>query len=232
VIELGCDPYISRRQPSGSGFLTRRVVTLRPSRYNTRPCFPSLPSQRVITPPAVTAVLGVLTPIFFSDIPGPKPNSARVLYSVSIAPTMIQALSLSVQPYHVPSLGWSSTERSRLDCARDWLALTYCFISPRLRLTTIMTVMNPVTLASLLSSKAYLLAYSLPLLVISVLLTFCGAFLTLDRTRSFSPSYERMPGAYDSSPKRRSALLVFEGGVGGLTAGFAFGSKSSTFCRQ
>ena len=44
------------------------------------------------------------------------------------------------------------------------------------------------TLSSLLASTSYLLAYALPLLFCSLLLTFAGAFLALDRTSFSSPS--------------------------------------------
>ncbi|KAJ7176570.1 hypothetical protein C8R46DRAFT_1160522 [Mycena filopes] len=72
-----------------------------------------------------------------------------------------------------------------------------------------MAVDDSTTLTTLLPSTAYLLAYALPLLFISLLLTFAGAFLTLDRSRSIH--------------------FLLEGGVGGLAAGYAFGVHLSTF---
>jgi hypothetical protein len=75
---------------------------------------------------------------------------------------------------------------------------------------------NTSSLPSLLSTPIYILVYSLPLLLVSVLLTFAGAFLTLDRTRSFPPY-----NAFDAQTRKRIWLL--EGGVGGLLIGYAFG---------
>ncbi|KAJ7206457.1 hypothetical protein C8J57DRAFT_1404318 [Mycena rebaudengoi] len=83
------------------------------------------------------------------------------------------------------------------------------------------------TLTSLLPTPSYLLAYALPLLFLSLILTFAGAFLTLDRTRSFpAERYGVLPGAFEQK-KRFNWLL--EGGVGGLTIGHAFGVHLSTF---
>lgn len=78
-------------------------------------------------------------------------------------------------------------------------------------------------LLSLLPNTPYTLAYALPLFFISVILTFAGCFLTLDRTRAF-PSTGQAQGA----PLQRSALsrlrsLYLGGGIGGLCAGYAFG---------
>ena len=89
-----------------------------------------------------------------------------------------------------------------------------------------MAVNDASTLTTLVPSTSYLLAYSLPLLFLSVLLTFAGAFLTLDRTRSFPPErYGVLPGAFEQ--KKRLHWLL-EGGVGGLAAGYAFGGESSS----
>ncbi|KAJ7040825.1 hypothetical protein C8F04DRAFT_1082291 [Mycena alexandri] len=90
-----------------------------------------------------------------------------------------------------------------------------------------MAVNDSTTLTTLLPSTAYLLAYSLPLLFISLLLTFAGAFLTLDRSRSFpAERYGVLPGAFEQ--KKRIQFLL-EGGVGGLAAGYVFGVHLSTF---
>ncbi|KAI4522601.1 hypothetical protein K525DRAFT_361627 [Schizophyllum commune Loenen D] len=63
---------------------------------------------------------------------------------------------------------------------------------------------------------------------LSILLTFAGTFLTLDRTRSFPhPSYKAIPGSLDA-PKRRIAFAL-EGGVGGLAIGYSFGVQFATF---
>ena len=86
------------------------------------------------------------------------------------------------------------------------------------------------TLSSLLASTSYLLAYALPLLFCSLLLTFAGAFLALDRTRAFAPRYDaiRPPEA----TKIQHAEVVFknifrlEGGLGGIALGFVTGGMS------
>jgi hypothetical protein len=80
-------------------------------------------------------------------------------------------------------------------------------------------------LTTLLPSATYTLAYTLPLLLASLCLTFAGAFLTLDRSRSFPPIYDSIPG--DFFPQKRSRKLhwLLEGGVGGLAAGYVFGGE-------
>jgi hypothetical protein len=78
---------------------------------------------------------------------------------------------------------------------------------------------QPSLLTSLLPSTSYLLAYALPLLFLSLSLTFAGSFLTLDRTRSFSPGYE-LPSTF----KKRKVRWLLEGGLGGLAIGYVFGS--------
>ena len=80
-----------------------------------------------------------------------------------------------------------------------------------------------VLLTTLLPSTTYTLAYCLPLLFVSLLLTFAGAFLTLDRSRAFSPSYDILPGL---TTKRRLHWYL-EGGIGGLAAGYVFGGPLS-----
>ena len=72
-------------------------------------------------------------------------------------------------------------------------------------------------LTSLVPSTPLLLAYSLPLLLVSILLTLAGTFLILDRTRSFPPSYDVVSG-----PSKRP-FYSLEGGLGGLAVGFVFG---------
>ncbi|KAF4617456.1 hypothetical protein D9613_005711 [Agrocybe pediades] len=101
------------------------------------------------------------------------------------------------------------------------------------------TTMPIVQLTPLLDSTPYLLAYALPLLFISLLLTFSGTFLTLDRSRSFPPAkttsgsstkgYTTVPGSYLSETiKGRKFKWILEGGIGGLAGGFAFGIHSAT----
>ncbi|TFK48645.1 hypothetical protein OE88DRAFT_1810084 [Heliocybe sulcata] len=88
------------------------------------------------------------------------------------------------------------------------------------------------TLVSLLPTTSYTLAYALPLLFISFLLTYAGAFLTLDRTRTFAPRADamdvKMPAAYIPDKKSRFVWLL-EGGLGGLASGYAFGAHCATF---
>ncbi|TFK39065.1 hypothetical protein BDQ12DRAFT_682957 [Crucibulum laeve] len=88
-------------------------------------------------------------------------------------------------------------------------------------------------LTDLLSSTSYVLTYALPLLLLSLVLTFAGTFLTLDRSRSFpprGPGYTALPipGAFDS-PKKKKFAWMLEGGVGGLAGGYTFGLHLSTF---
>ncbi|EDR13191.1 uncharacterized protein LACBIDRAFT_292432 [Laccaria bicolor S238N-H82] len=92
---------------------------------------------------------------------------------------------------------------------------------------------TPSKLTLLLPTTPYVLAYSLPLLLLSVLLTFAGTFLTIDRSRSFTPrsdasNYSSLPGAFDSPKKKRRFSWLLEGGIGGLASGYAFGLHLST----
>ncbi|KAJ7578107.1 hypothetical protein C8J56DRAFT_969013 [Mycena floridula] len=89
-----------------------------------------------------------------------------------------------------------------------------------------MTPNTSFPLTTLLSSSPFLLAYSIPLLLISLLLTFAGTFLTLDRTRSFPPHYDVVPGAFS---RKKRISYVLQGGIGGLAIGFLFGVHLSTF---
>ncbi|KIY67864.1 hypothetical protein CYLTODRAFT_375306 [Cylindrobasidium torrendii FP15055 ss-10] len=82
-------------------------------------------------------------------------------------------------------------------------------------------------LTTLLASSPFALAYALPLLLLSLFITFAGTFLTLDRTRQFAPKSDViLPGAFDS-PKKKLNLRL-EGGVGGFAIGLAFGVHFST----
>jgi hypothetical protein len=82
---------------------------------------------------------------------------------------------------------------------------------------------HSVALTSLLPSTTYTLAYALPLLFPSIVLTFAGAFLTLDRTRSFPPSYDTIPGGFNVGNKSKKFHWILEGGVGGLAGGYTLG---------
>lgn len=81
--------------------------------------------------------------------------------------------------------------------------------------------MANVELSSLMPSNATLLPYSLPLFFLSFILNFSGAFLTLDRTRSFVPTGD--------VAKANTTWITpfFHGGLGGIIVGYAFGRKST-----
>lgn len=91
-------------------------------------------------------------------------------------------------------------------------------------------------LTTLLSQTTPKLVYAIPLLIVSVLLTFAGTFLTLDRTRSFSPKRDKSDkfiySSYESFEKRRKRGYFWwwrlEGGVGGLAIGYTFGAHLAT----
>jgi hypothetical protein len=80
-------------------------------------------------------------------------------------------------------------------------------------------------LTDLLRFTAYRLTYALPLLVLSTLLTFAGAFLTLDRTRSFRPRRDphQVPGSFNLTKRSRRVRFYLQGGLGGLAIGYSFG---------
>ncbi|KAF8585723.1 hypothetical protein K439DRAFT_1660132 [Ramaria rubella] len=94
------------------------------------------------------------------------------------------------------------------------------------------TPATDITLSSLLPSP-YVFIYSLPLLIAALVLTFAGAFLTLDRTRTFPPQapVEAIPGHYglDGEKSKIKAWWVLEGGMGGLAGGWTFGTYLATF---
>ncbi|SRR6266851_4427158 len=82
-----------------------------------------------------------------------------------------------------------------------------------------------IELTDLLSSLPYRLAYDLPLFALSLLLAFAGAFLTLDRTRSFRPRSDplHVPGYLNLTKKSRRVRLYLQGGLGGVAIGYSFG---------
>jgi hypothetical protein len=86
------------------------------------------------------------------------------------------------------------------------------------------------SLASLLPSSSYSLSYALPLLFFSIVLLFAGTFLTLQRTRSFAPRNDAMqlPGALGALKQKKMAHFYLEGGVGGVSVGYAFGGAAYT----
>ncbi|GBE85279.1 hypothetical protein SCP_0704660 [Sparassis crispa] len=85
------------------------------------------------------------------------------------------------------------------------------------------------TLSSLFSSYRYTLAYALPLLLLSIVLTFAGAFFTVDRSHTFAPQNDvvRSPSSTNSMLKklgiRLRNIFLLEGGIGGLASGYVFG---------
>ena len=97
-----------------------------------------------------------------------------------------------------------------------------------------MSSASEATLSSLLPTSSFLLAYTLPVFFLSLLLTFAGAFLTLDRTRAFAPRYDalRPPEA----TKIQHAEVIFkkifrlEGGIGGMALGFVTGGEYRPLC--
>ena len=97
------------------------------------------------------------------------------------------------------------------------------WVSARLLMAT--PTSTPTELTDLLRSTAYRLTYSLPLLVLSTLLAFAGAFLTLDRTRSFRPRRDppHVPGSFNLTKRSRRVRLYLQGGLGGLAIGYSFG---------
>ena len=93
----------------------------------------------------------------------------------------------------------------------------------------ISTMASQAELVALLPTTPYLLIYSLPLLLFSLVFTFTGTFLTLDRTRTFPARgtgavYTPLPIPGSSNTlKKRKITWIFEGGVGGLIGGYLFG---------
>jgi len=87
--------------------------------------------------------------------------------------------------------------------------------------------MATVRLTDLLPTSGFLLPYALPLFFASLVLTFAGAFLTLDRTRSFAPVGDVFQDR-QKSPSRFIGSLI-RGGVGGILTGFVFGIHFTTF---
>ena len=93
--------------------------------------------------------------------------------------------------------------------------------------TSPVSVNQTALLTNLLPSTTYTLAYTLPLLLSSLCLTFAGAFLTLDRSRSFPPSYDSIPDDFFPWKTARKFHWLLEGGIGGLAAGYVLGGEHS-----
>lgn len=82
-----------------------------------------------------------------------------------------------------------------------------------------------VELTHFFPSSSYRLAYDLPLFALSLILTFAGAFLTLDRTRSFRPRSDSLhaPGSFNLTKKPKRVRFYLQGGLGGVAIGYSFG---------
>lgn len=92
-----------------------------------------------------------------------------------------------------------------------------------------------IELTDLLPSQPYRLAYDLPLFALSILLTFAGAFLTLDRTRSFRPRSDPLyiPGSLNLTKRPKRGRFYLQGGLGGVAVGYSFGRKfTCILCRN
>lgn len=83
--------------------------------------------------------------------------------------------------------------------------------------------MATVRLTDLLPTDGYLLSYALSLFFASLVLTFAGAFLTLDRTRSFAPADDVFQDGHKSTSRLIASFI--RGGIGGILTGFVFGGK-------
>ncbi|KAI0072025.1 hypothetical protein K474DRAFT_1711953 [Panus rudis PR-1116 ss-1] len=85
------------------------------------------------------------------------------------------------------------------------------------------------TLSDLLRSLPSSLVYTIPLIITSLVLTFAGAFLTLDRTRTFrrptSPALTQISRNFN---ERFFSWFTLGGGVGGIMIGYACGVHLST----
>lgn len=112
-------------------------------------------------------------------------------------------------------------------CVRRTLTLVSLARDFKMSNTSLVSVNQTALLTNLLPSTTYTLAYTLPLLLSSLCLTFAGAFLTLDRSRSFPPSYDSIPG--DFFPRKTTGKFhwLLEGGIGGLAVGYVLGGGYS-----
>lgn len=90
---------------------------------------------------------------------------------------------------------------------------------------SIQTNRSLVELTDFFPSSSYRLAYDLPLFTLSLLLAFAGAFLTLDRTRSFRPRSDplHVPGSFGLTKKHKRVRFYLQGGLGGIAIGYSFG---------
>jgi hypothetical protein len=92
-----------------------------------------------------------------------------------------------------------------------------------------------IELTDLFPSSPYRLVYDLPLLALSILLAFAGAFFTLDRTRSFRPRSDPLhaPGSFNLTKRPGRARFYLQGGLGGVAIGYSFGRTFiSILCRK
>ncbi|THH04121.1 hypothetical protein EW145_g5756 [Phellinidium pouzarii] len=83
-------------------------------------------------------------------------------------------------------------------------------------------------------STPFLLAYAVPLLLFSIVITLAGTFLTLDRTRTFRPRANETISTSGTAGDNISNTMkgwnfCLDGGIGGLVIGYVFGLHASTF---
>jgi len=100
--------------------------------------------------------------------------------------------------------------------------LTVC--GPPVNELTVASSPFPSQTVSKLLPSPYHIVYASLLLAFSVPVTFAGAFLTLDRTRSFAPL-----GLASAPLATKKSKWRLEGGVGGLLGGWLVGGESSIF---
>lgn len=117
----------------------------------------------------------------------------------------------------------SCRRRSAIPTPVDQVRLAAVERAPRLLMATPTSTSTELT--DLLPSTPYRLVYALPLLALSTLLAFAGAFLTLDRTRSFRPRRDPLdvPGSFGFTKRPRQVHFYLQGGLGGLSMGYSFG---------
>ena len=85
-------------------------------------------------------------------------------------------------------------------------------------LVDMLNIIIPAMVVSQVLEEPYQLAYAVPLLILSLPITFAAAFLTFDRTRTFIPTSTAV-----QTPSRKP--WQFQGGVGGMLGGWALGGE-------
>ncbi|KAJ3771645.1 hypothetical protein FB446DRAFT_95316 [Lentinula raphanica] len=94
-----------------------------------------------------------------------------------------------------------------------------------------MSISNDAPILSSLfsSSSSYLIAYAVPCFLISLVLTFGGTFLMLDRTRKKKKKNTLTKPTTTTMTRLIQSFSELEGGIGGVMIGYAFGVHLSTF---